>query len=46
MKSIQLLQKDLSGQAVVDPEEFQGFAQTPPPPHFQMSYENEIIGFQ
>ena len=31
MKSIQLLKKDLSGlndQAVADPEEFQGFAQT------------------
>ena len=50
MKSIQLLKKDLfglNGQAVADPEEFQGFAQTPPPPpHFLMSYENEIIGFQ
>ena len=35
MKSIQLLKKDLSGlngQAVVDPEEFQGFARTPSPP--------------
>ena len=35
MKSIQLLKKDLSGlngQAVADPEEFQGFARTPPPP--------------
>ena len=38
MKSIQLLKKDLSGlngQAVTDPEEFQGFARTPSPhPHF------------
>ena len=38
MKSIQLLKKDLSGlngQAVADPEEFQGFAQNPlPPPIF------------
>ena len=38
MKSIQLLKKDLSGlndQAVADPEEFQGFAQTlSPPPRY------------
>ena len=35
MKSIQQLKKDLSGlndQAVADPEEFQGLAQTPSPP--------------
>ena len=33
MKSIQQLKKDigLNDQAVADPEEFQGFARTPPP---------------
>ena len=51
MKSIQLLKKDLSGlygQAVADPEEIQGLLEppSPPPHHFQMSYENQIIGSQ